>query len=99
MPDKKYTYSKSAAFDVSKIYIDTTKKWGRAQADRYDQGLLETVLLLSEQPNIGRKCESIKKDYQRHKYGRHIIFYRKRKTGIFIIRVLHERMDYKNHLK
>lgn len=43
MPSKKYTYSKRAERDLIKIYQDTARKWGIAQADKYDNGLEKTV--------------------------------------------------------
>ncbi len=94
----KYTYSLRADRDVKKIYLDTAREWGMAQADKYESGLEKTVQLLADNPDLGRKCDYIKDGYQRHEYERHIIFYRKRKSDIFIIRILHDRMDAKRHL-
>ena len=35
-----------------------------------------------------------------HKVGHHIIVYRKHRDGsIWVVRILHERMDYQRHLK
>ena len=97
MPGK-YTYSKRAARDVKKIYIDTVKRWGYRQADKYDAGLEHAIELLADNPDMGRKCDEIKFGYQRFEHERHNIFYRKRKNDIFIIRILHDQMDAKRHL-
>ena len=97
MQDKKYTYSNRAALDVKKIYKNTAKEWDRAQADKYDKGLLETIHLLADRPNIGHKCKYLKTEHRRFRYERQIIFYRKRKDDIYIVRILHDRMDYESH--
>ena len=97
MQDRKYTYSNRAALDVKKIYKDTAKKWNRAQADKYDKGLLETIHLLADRPDIGRRCAYLKTEHHRFRYEHHIIFYRKREADIYIVRILHERIDYESH--
>jgi toxin ParE1/3/4 len=97
MPNR-YIYSKGAESDVSQIYQDTAKKRGIAQADKYDAGLENSMQLLADNPDLGRKSDEIKEGYHRHEYGRHIIFYKKRKHDIFIIRILYDAMDEKRYL-
>lgn len=74
----KYSYSIRAEHDLKKIYLDTAKEWGVAQADKYDSGLEKSLQLLAVNPDLGRKCDGIRDGYQRHEHGHHIIFYRKR---------------------
>ena len=97
MPGK-YTYSVRAERDVKKIYLDTAKQWGMAQADKYNAGLEDSLNLLTDNPELGRECDYIKKGYRRHEYERHIIFYRKRKSDILIVRILYDAMDIKKRL-
>jgi len=54
--------------------------------------------LLADMPDMGRKCDEIRKGYQRHEYERHIIFYQKRNHDILIVRILYDAMDAKRHL-
>jgi len=98
MRNRKYTYSKRAERDLIKTYLDTVKEWGIVQADKYDAELENTVDLLADNPDLGRNCDEIRNGLKRHEHGRHIIFYRKRKTDIFIIRIIHDSMDVKRHL-
>ena len=91
----KYVYSKRAEGQIKKIYLDTAKKWGTAQADTYDAGLLKTIELLADNPEMGRQCDNIRKGYRRHEYERHIIFYRKRPTDILITNIIYDAMDFK----
>ena len=94
----RYVYSKRAERDLKNIYINTAKTRGATQADQYDGGLKDAAVLLAENPGLGRRCDEIKGGYQRFEHGHHIIFYRKRKADIFILRILHERMDIKRHV-
>lgn len=98
MPSEKYTYSKRAARDLIEIYKKTAKVWGIAQADKYDSGLEKIIDLLADSPDLGRKVDGVKTGYQCFDYERHVIFYRKRAADIFIGRILHDRMDAKQHL-
>ncbi len=98
MTNKPYTYSKRAEKDLIKIYKHTVKEWGLKQAGIYDQGLESTIFLLADNPALGRQSDDIKTGYRRFEYGRHIIFYRNRKSDIFILRILHDSMDAKRHL-
>ena len=95
---RKYTYSKRAERDLIKTYQDTVKKWGVVQADKYDTELENTIDLLADNPDLGRNCYEIREGLKRHEHGRHIIFYRKRKADIFIIRIIHDSMDVMKHL-
>jgi toxin ParE1/3/4 len=55
-----YKYSKKAEADLIKIYKDTFLEWGSAQADKYDNGLYQTVLNLASNPEMGIKCDWVK---------------------------------------
>ncbi|MCU7837489.1 MAG: type II toxin-antitoxin system RelE/ParE family toxin [gamma proteobacterium symbiont of Taylorina sp.] len=94
----KYTYSIRAEHDVKKIYLDTAIKWGMAQADKYNDGLEHSINLIAGNPDLGRQCDYIRKEYHRHEYERHIIFYRKRKQDILIVRIIYDAMDIKKRL-
>jgi len=94
----RYTYSLRAENDIKNIFLGTAREWGTTQAEKYDSGLEKSLRSLADNPDLGRKCDVLKIGYQCYQYGRHIIFYRKRKNDIFIIRILHDRMDVKHHL-
>ena len=95
----KYVYSKRAESQIKKIYLDTAQKWGVSQADKYDIGLLQTIEILADNPEMGRQCDNIRKGYRRHEYERHIIFYRRRSNDILITNVIYDGMDFKRIFK
>lgn len=93
-----YKLSKKADKDFEDIYEYSYENFGEQQADKYTDSLEECFLLLSETPTIGRNIDNIKKGLFRHEHQEHSIFYKIKKQYIFIVRILHVRMQTKNHL-
>ena len=98
MVNERYKYTKRAQHALIKIYKDTIRRWGGGQADKYEAGIKNAVELLADNPELGRGCDEIRKGLHRHEHERHIIFYRKRKADISIVRIIYDGMDIKRHL-
>lgn len=77
----------------------TIQRWGKHQAKIYLDELEACCKSLADKPNLGRECDVICLGLRCMEQGRHIIFYRKNKGGIFISRILHKHMDIEKHLK
>ena len=58
----------------------------------------ETFEVLSENVNLGRNASEFIEDLKRFTYKEHTLFYFITPNGIFIIRVLSQRMDYDYNL-
>lgn len=97
-PVKKYRTSGKADRDIKEIYKYTVREFGFPQGGRYLAALYECFEMLGAQPDAGHATASISKDYRRFEYESHVIFYKKRRADILIIRVLHEKMDPGRHL-
>jgi toxin ParE1/3/4 len=93
-----YTLTHEADADVQSIAKESVKRWGLARAERYVLVLHEAFERIAEFPNLGRDASDIRPGYLRLESGNHSVFYRKIENGILIVRVLHERMDFKRHL-
>ena len=98
MPSE-FKLSVYARTDIKKLFRYSYQQFGESQALKYKTELEACLQLLADNPDLGRKCDHIRQGYQRHEYARHIIFYRKRKTDIFIVKILHESMDAKRHIE
>lgn len=95
-----YILSKRAVDDIHLVGEYTIDRWGKAQAVRYLQGLEEALQKLADAPNtFGRKRDDLKKGYYSSLYENHVIFYKKQKAAIRIVRVLHQRRDIPEQLK
>jgi toxin ParE1/3/4 len=96
MPD--YELSKKADEDLTVIYIFSFQHFGEQRADAYLLSLAECFSLLAENPQLGRKIDHVRKDYFQHEHASHTVFYKTKKNGIRVMRVLHQRMESIDHL-
>ncbi|MEX0827362.1 MAG: type II toxin-antitoxin system RelE/ParE family toxin [Haliea sp.] len=92
-----YKLSKLAAEDFETIYEYTLLNFGARQADAYTDDLESTLRLLSSSPLMGYECPEIEEGVRRHDHQRHAIFYRRRESDIFVIRILHQQMEPMRH--
>lgn len=70
----------------------TIRKWGEDQAVRYLDDLEGCCDTLAANALLGRACDDIRPGLRRMECGAHVVFYRKRSTGILVSRILHRRM-------
>jgi len=92
-----YHLSKLARLDLMNIADYTVDTWGEAQALRYLDSLEACFQRLVKAPEIGRTCNRIRPGYRRIEHERHVILYRVDRDGVFISRILHQRMLPSEH--
>ena len=97
---QRYKLSKLAEKDLTGIWRYTMSTWSVEQADKYIAGLIGAIEDIARNPlAIGRSYEHVRIGYRKHLWGSHRIFYRILPDNIpFIVRVLHQKMDYDRHL-
>jgi len=93
-----YRLSQVARLDLFEIADYTVDTWGMEQANRYLDGLDQCFKRLVENSEMGRPCNQIRPGYRRIDYEKHVVFYRIDEVGVFISRVLHQRMLPSRHL-
>jgi toxin ParE1/3/4 len=72
--------------------------WGKDQYIEYARRLKEAIELLRQFPGLGRTSNHHPPDLRMLPAGEHLIFYRYDGDTIEIARVLHNRMDTRNHI-
>ena len=87
-----YSFSKQARLDLIEIAEYTLDRWGQGQAERYLDGLDDCFKRLVQTPQMGRSFEQIRSGYLRIEHGKHVVIYRADADGVFICRILHQRM-------
>lgn len=96
----KVRYSNKAVEDLSSIWDYTFTQWSESQADEYYAMLISAcnrLLYPSEISN--RSYDEISEGLLGVKAGHHLIFYNiLENDDVMIIRILHEKMDIKQHL-
>jgi len=84
--------------DLSKIYEYTASNWGIEQADSYQDGLYAGMKLITTQEQLGKEYPHAEMPYRKLHFKRHLLFYRIENRTCIIIRILHDRMDIKQHI-
>ena len=85
-------FSLSARADLLNIGTYTLQTWGTAQTERYLDSLEQCAKMLAASPKLGRPCNWIRPGLRRFEKGRHVVFYRRLRDGIFVSRILHQSM-------
>lgn len=85
-------FSRLARLDLIEIGDYTLDHWGEDQALRYLDSLERCFELVSANPEIGRKCDRLRKGYRRIEHEKHVVFYRTDRAGVLIVRILHQRV-------
>ncbi len=93
-----YKTTPEADYDLINMYVDSFKKFGEEQAEKYFLEIESCFELLSETPLICRERTEFIPPVRVHHHGRHLIIYVVRENFILIVRVLHDRMDFPKHL-
>jgi toxin ParE1/3/4 len=99
MPDKKaeYRLSPKAREDMEAVWLYSLAQWGADQTERYVDELTEAFQFLAHNAEAGAACENIRVGYRKYPIMRHVVYYRKAKYGIEIMRILHDRMLASRH--
>lgn len=91
--------SPRAQADIEAIFDYTDAQWGWRQAEDYVAELRLALANLTEPLTVEKPAKNIRKGYFVLRCGSHNVFFRKRPDAVLIIRILHERMDPKRHLR
>jgi toxin ParE1/3/4 len=95
---KALIFAPKAAADIDHIYDYTEDTWGTEQAEGYTLGLQQFCDLLAKGMRRGKTLRITRKRYWSLSYKSHFIIYRETAAEIVIIRILHQRMNFRQHL-
>jgi toxin ParE1/3/4 len=54
--------------------------------------------IVAAEPRRWRSCDHIRSGYFKYSAGSHVLFFRRNESGIVVIRILHQSMDFERHL-
>ena len=93
MPER-FRLAQAAETDLIGLWHFGAERWSPGQADRYEDGLLALLDLLSTQPCMARERPDLGTGVRAHAYRSHVVFYRAEKDGIEVLRIAHSRSDW-----
>jgi len=76
----------------------TEYRWGEKQRDKYLGDNDSCLYALAEEPGLGRDRSELRGGYYSYSAGKHVIFYAYDTEALYVLAVLHERMDFEKHL-
>ncbi len=87
--------SRKAEEDLIRIWLHGADRHDPGQADRYQDGLEKTFVLLAQFPELDRERRDLTPPLRVHPFGVHLVMYLVRSDGsVFVVRVRHEREDW-----
>lgn len=92
--NKQYLFKPRAEQDLEDIYDYTVSEFGEEQADLYTRSLFDTFQQLADTPGIARRRDEVRKGLKSYPVKAHIVFFRESGSGVLIVRVLHQSMDF-----
>lgn len=87
-----------AQADLEAIHDYGLRHFGHMDADRYYLGLLDAIGLIVTQPRMSRERPELVDGIRMHGHRSHVIVYRIEMDEIVVVRVLHNRQDWKRYL-
>ena len=90
--------SREADADLVAISRYTTGQFGAEQARRYRDQFARCFASLLDNPLLGRSADELAPGLRRIRQQAHVVFYAPSDDAILIVRVLHHRMDFEQHL-
>ncbi len=84
--------------DLIGIFIYGSQNFGQSKAESYHVELNEFFLFLAENPLACPERLELKPPVRIHPHNNHLIIYTIEDDYILIVRILHHRMDVKQHL-
>jgi toxin ParE1/3/4 len=95
----KYRIRSAAVNDLEGIWEYTFRKWSKDQADRYHGLIVNEIEYVSENKTAGKDMGHVKEGYLVTYVKSHMIFFKRHKGIVHVIRILHQKMDIESKLK
>lgn len=90
-----YRLTRRAAADLRRIYLESVRDFGVAQAEAYQAGLRRSLDLLGANPKLGRERNEISPSVRIHPSGVHVIVYLVgAEKDVVVVRFRHGREDW-----
>lgn len=93
-----YEISREVEEDLRKIWLYGADRWGLKQANHYALKIDEMCEFLVDNRNIGRSRPEVIENLKSYPIGAHSIFYLDTEKTIYVVRILHQKMDVERHI-
>jgi toxin ParE1/3/4 len=87
-----------ARADLKSIRRYSVRTWGQDRTSQYMTALRDTLKELVRGTVLTRNRDDLRPGLKMATSGRHCIFFEANESRVLVVRVLHDRMDYRRHL-
>mgnify|MGYP002335975219 CR=1 FL=1 len=94
-----FRFRPRARADLREIWTYSADRWGEDQADRYIGELRAAVEAIAERPSRGKSRNELSEGLLSVTVRAHLILYRATENDVIIVRILHQSMDIRAHLR
>jgi len=88
-----------ARADLKSIRRHSSRTWGEDRTSRYMDAIRDTLKGLVRGTAVTRNRDDLRPGLQMATSGRHCIFFETSSSRVLVVRVLHDRMDYRRRLE
>lgn len=88
-----------ARADLKSIRRYSNRTWGQDRTAEYMAALRDAMKSLIASTSVSRSRDDLRPGLQMVSSGRHCIFFEADQSRVLVVRVLHDRMDYRRHLE
>lgn len=96
---KRLDLTEIARADLASIRRYSTRTWGKDQTANYMDAVRDTLKGLVRGTVITRARDDLAPAIRMATSGRHCISFEAQESRILVVRILHDSMDYRRHLK
>jgi toxin ParE1/3/4 len=95
----KYRLRAAAVKDLEGIWEYTFRKWSKDQADRYHTLIINEIEYIADNKTVGKDMSHIKEGYLVTCVKSHMIFFKRQRGILHVIRILHQKIDIESNIK
>ena len=99
MKQIKYRLRAAAVKDLEGIWKYTFRKWSKDQADRYHTLIISEIEYIADNKSVGKDMSHIKEGYLVTCVKSHVIFFKRQRGIVHVIRILHQKIDIESNIK
>lgn len=96
---RRLEFAEIARSDLKSIRRYSQRTWGLERAVQYVAALRDTMKGLVAGTVVSRERDDLRPGLHVATSGRHCVFFEADRSRVLVVRVLHDRMDYRRHLE
>lgn len=90
--------SPKAKSDLNNIWDYSLDTWGEEKAETYLRQIWAKLNECAENPELSASAAIVRKDYRKMVVASHVVYFKEIEDGIDVVRILHQRMDFKGKI-